>query len=712
MVPEAQRLESKLRFDVYEADPRSGELRKRGIRIPLEDRPFRALLILLSHANDLVTREELQKRLWPSDIFIDFDHGLNTAIRKIRRALNDDAGEPRFIETVGGRGYRFLVRVEQEPVVAPHQAAKETPVPKPFIVPQDAQEAAPVAVELAPPEIKRTYSVGPRAILAIAASAILLFLAYLFRPAMPSPRIGRVVQLTKTGGALPGGPLYTDGPRIYYRSIDEKASEPSIRQVLLNGNEDTPVGIPGRFLVRGLSPDDTEFLATSPIGVWRVPIASNGSPRRVGNLLVDDIAWSHDGTRFAYAQGNQLFLANLDGTSSRLLASVPVDSADIDHLRWSPDDRQLRFTLITLITQALWEIAADGRNLHELRFDWPGTAMECCGEWTPDGRYFVFRSNREGVSNLWALEEKSEWWRRANRNPMQLTFGPMNYSQPAPSRNGKSIFAIGAQPSGELVRYDAARKDFAPFLGGQSFDRLVYTRDGQWMAYVDYPEGTLWRARSDGTDQLQLTFPPLQVGSPRWSPDGKRIAFHAKQFGQWKVFVISGEGGNPEPLPSEPSDVASPDWMPDRDALIYSRAYKAENPALYKYDLRSARSEKIPGTDGLYGPIWSPDGRYLCAADPASDLLLLVDLNTGKRSPLTGPARWPAWSPDSQHIYFKRDGSNWIFRVRVPDGAEEKIVELPFRTASWTFTLAPDGSPILLRQHGRYDVYSLALSVP
>src|SRR5215472_5719002 len=313
MVPEAQRLESKLRFDVYEADPRSGELRKRGIRIPLEDRPFRALLILLSHANDLVTREELQKRLWPSDIFIDFDHGLNTAIRKIRRALNDDAGEPRFIETVGGRGYRFLVRVEQEPVVAPHQAANETPVPKPFIVPQDAQEAAPVAVELAPPEIKRTYSVGPRAILAIAASAILLFLAYLFRPAMPSPRIGRVVQLTKTGGALPGGPLYTDGPRIYYRSIDEKASEPSIRQVLLNGNEDTPVGIPGRLLVRGLSPDDTEFLATSPIGVWRVPIASNGSPRRVGNLLVDDIAWSHDGTRFAYSQGNQLFLANLDG---------------------------------------------------------------------------------------------------------------------------------------------------------------------------------------------------------------------------------------------------------------------------------------------------------------------------------------------------------------------------------------------------------------
>ncbi len=122
MIPEAQRVDSKLRFDVYEADPRSGELRKHGVRIPLEDRPFRALLILLRHANELVTREELQKQLWPSDIFIDFEHGLNTTIRKIRRALNDDADEPRFIETVGGRGYRFLAPVEQQAGVAPEQA--------------------------------------------------------------------------------------------------------------------------------------------------------------------------------------------------------------------------------------------------------------------------------------------------------------------------------------------------------------------------------------------------------------------------------------------------------------------------------------------------------------------------------------------------------------------------------------------------------------
>src|SRR5258707_9039158 len=116
---EASNLGGKLRFDVYEAEPRAGELRKHGVRIPLEDRPFRALLILLRRANEVVTREELKQQLWTSDVFIDFDHGLNTAIRKIRLALNDSADSPRFIETVGRRGYRFLGVVEQETIVAP-----------------------------------------------------------------------------------------------------------------------------------------------------------------------------------------------------------------------------------------------------------------------------------------------------------------------------------------------------------------------------------------------------------------------------------------------------------------------------------------------------------------------------------------------------------------------------------------------------------------
>src|SRR5260370_9072939 len=129
----ASHLNRKIRFDGYEADPRTGELRKYGLRIPLEQRPFQALLLLLQHANEVVTREEMQRQLWPADVFIDFNHALNTVIAKIRRTLNDSAEKPRFIETVGRRGYRFIAKIEEPPPgsisaeTSPAQPAAQTP---------------------------------------------------------------------------------------------------------------------------------------------------------------------------------------------------------------------------------------------------------------------------------------------------------------------------------------------------------------------------------------------------------------------------------------------------------------------------------------------------------------------------------------------------------------------------------------------------------
>ncbi len=121
-------LATKLRFDVYEVDASAGELRRDGIRIPLEERPFRALLILLQRAGQVVTRDELKRDLWPPDVFIDFDHGLNTVVRKVRVALNDRSDEPRFIATIGRRGYRFLVPVEIEAPPPPAVIVTESAV--------------------------------------------------------------------------------------------------------------------------------------------------------------------------------------------------------------------------------------------------------------------------------------------------------------------------------------------------------------------------------------------------------------------------------------------------------------------------------------------------------------------------------------------------------------------------------------------------------
>ncbi|HET6178779.1 MAG TPA: winged helix-turn-helix domain-containing protein [Candidatus Sulfotelmatobacter sp.] len=392
----------KLRFDVYEADPRAGELRKHGYRVPLENRPFRALVILLQNAPEVVTREELQKELWPEDVFIDFDHGLNKVIGKVRRALNDSADKPRFVETVGRRGYRFI-----------------TPLTPDDSQDKDGQDNVVVAAAASTASIEsgeiHRRSWGVLSVTGAVLLAVLL-VAFLLRPATPKPQVVSIVQVTKSGEAWPLEPMATDGPRLYYQSLSQNLS-PSmaaanwrVKQVLLNGNEETV--IPGTsdrihsFRIRGLSPDDTEFLALSRLEEHKWMTATlpvvGGSPRHVGSLVADDVAWSHDGSTLAYTRGRQIFLANPDGTGSRALASVPGDVSDLD---WSPDDSKLSFTLLTE-QQTLWEVGADGRQLHERRLNWPGKAMECCGKWTPDGRYFVFRSRRDGTSNLWAVERE------------------------------------------------------------------------------------------------------------------------------------------------------------------------------------------------------------------------------------------------------------------------------------------------------------------
>ncbi len=100
-----------IQFGVFEVDQRAGELRRNGARVKLQEQPFQILALLLERPGEVVTREELQSRLWPADTFVDFDHSLNAAVRRLRDALGDSAENPRFVETVARRGYRFLAPV-------------------------------------------------------------------------------------------------------------------------------------------------------------------------------------------------------------------------------------------------------------------------------------------------------------------------------------------------------------------------------------------------------------------------------------------------------------------------------------------------------------------------------------------------------------------------------------------------------------------------
>ncbi len=146
---DTERAEQVLRFGVYEADLRSGELRKNGSKIRLQEQPFQVLAMLLEHPGDVVTREELRQKLWPADTFVDFDHSLNTAINKLREALGDSASNPRFVETLARRGYRFI---------APVQGAERVAAAAPVVAtetPATAAVAAPAEVTAELPSVDR-----------------------------------------------------------------------------------------------------------------------------------------------------------------------------------------------------------------------------------------------------------------------------------------------------------------------------------------------------------------------------------------------------------------------------------------------------------------------------------------------------------------------------------------------------------------------------
>ena len=192
-------------------------------------------------------------------------------------------------------------------------------------------------------------------------------------------------------------------------------------------------------------------------------------------------------------------------------------------VRFSPDDRKIRFSVHDVKTgsDALWELSRDGSGLQPLLPGWNQPSHECCGKWTPDGKYYLFQSFHNGRNDLWALPENGSWLKRRVQ-PVQVTNGPLDFSSPVVSKDGKRIFAVGQQPRAELLRYDSKSSSFTPFLGGISASDLTFSADGQWVAYVTVPEQSLWRSKLDGSERMQLTFSDIWAAMPPGLPTERR----------------------------------------------------------------------------------------------------------------------------------------------------------------------------------------------
>jgi Tol biopolymer transport system component len=425
--------------------------------------------------------------------------------------------------------------------------------------------------------------------------------------------------------------------------------------------------------------------------------------------------------RIVFTKETDLFVADHDGSNPRKLLSLPGE-VFVPHV--SPDGQRIVVTLVVNNIASLVEVAVDGKGL---RMIIPGPRVSS-GAWTPDGKYLLYAAQSETSKDIWALPLHTNLFHRPGQ-PTRLTSGPLLYESVAPSPDGKHLFAVGTRQRGELVRYDLQSQQFVPFLSGISAVEPTFSRDGRWVAYASYPDGSLWRSRSDGSEEKQLTYPPMVVTLPRISPDGTRVAFtvHQDEAYRPQSFVIDTDGALPPRAVAmgNASWSANGSWSPDGNLLLVESGVQGKlrseknSSELRIADLRTGETSVVPFSQGLIEGGWITQDSIVAATQDATKLLTF-DVRTQKWTDLTaGALTAMAISPDRKYLYYTTGGAEpKAWRLRFADHRIEALTSLGDASRAgkmgWIqgIGVAPDGSPLLTRETGTQEVYALNVRWP
>ncbi len=723
-----------LRFGLYEVDLAQGLLLRQGVRLKVQEQPFRILALLLQRPGEIITREELRQALWPEGTHVNFDGSLNAALKKLRAALQDDAENPRFIETIPRQGYRFLAPVHFV------NGSRTAATSRPNLSPEVPDASLEVRMRLHPDfsperaaELSKERKKAERAArwidftllscVIVLGSWLLFFILY----PVPRPSVQRMTRITNAGGIDEWGGIVSDGTRIFF--LERDGGHWNLMQTSVEGGNAEKMAAPfENTRVFAISPDHSQFLIGQftrrddemPFWLWPV---QGGEPRRMGEATGHDPAWSPDGSQIIFVRGRSLYTVRPDGTQLHELAHGP----GLPHSpAWSPDGETIRFSMDRREDgkQAIWEMAADGTDLHPILANGRQPASQSAGRWTADGRYFLLSGCENYDCNLWGIREAWNWFRRSHHDPVQLTHGPDSLHVSIPTQAGSRVFAFSFRSHRELQKIEPQSHHGETSIMNANAEVASVSPDGHLALYTDRPDGSLWRSTFDGVQRLRLTKPPLVASAPHWSRDGKQILFTGVRPGYLRqIYFLSADGGALRAVLPEGREASDADWSPDGTQIVVSMREQKTQPKFGIYLFKPSTGEwtLLPDSRGLIEPRWSPNGRYIAALDETSRRLLLYDFQTEKWNDVAegGLLSAPYWAPDSSALYFQDqlDSEQAIYRVKISNHQVEKVFScgeiLRSSPSHCIFSgIGQDGSLYVMVERGLTDIYALDLDLP
>jgi Tol biopolymer transport system component/DNA-binding winged helix-turn-helix (wHTH) protein len=650
------------RFGAFELNPENGELRKAGIKIRLQEQPYQVLYLLLRNAGEIVTREQIQKRLWPDGTFVDFDNAINSAVRKLRDALGDAADNPRYIETLPRKGYRF---------VAPVTTVRDN--------------TSPPEVRAAPVDTKGKLRLNVKSIAACIAGITVLGAAAWLAAGIRTSEVRHIVvtPLTTNPGHQLQPAFAPDGARVAF-SWEGPGGDNTDIYVKLIGPGD-PVRLTSE-------PTEDYGPAWSPDGRWIAALrslsrrpavilipATGGPEREVTRIEVDiparvdcvgvkgsacagtvysrgpSLRWSSDG-KFLFTSAKQkpdsplaITRIEVESGEQQIITSPPGETSNDLHPAVSPDGRTVAFLRTTgFSVRDIWTLPlSDGAQPRRLTTDGVDAGPPV---WTPEGRELIFSSNRGGRRELWRVSAsgsgKPERITGVGENARTIDISPRQdrliYEQ---SHGSSSLWKIPLQSrvAGEPQRVTATtRADTFPHYSPNQ-KKIAFQSDRSGV-----PE--IWVCDADGSNAIQLTsFGRAFSGSPRWSPDGRSIVFDSNAEGNEDIWLVNSQGGRPVRLTTNAADDIIPSWSHDGQ-WIYFSSKRTGRFEMWKIRLDGSSETQLT-TAGGYSGYESVDGKYLFYKGAGASPVWRIPVEGGTPTKVTDWGGVRVFTPVKSGVY-------------------------------------------------------------